>query len=132
MTEDLRSYITGTLGSVFSNNFKGNSTEPKDWASMGYSYRGEPVSQRDIMRLVSLHRHACRVDCLQPGCVLLYSFLGMALCLRLTPSSTRPQCDMEITVTKDDSANLTRFNLQLQYEKVVKKALDTAEGEEKS
>lgn len=54
MTEDLRSYMSNTVGRVFSSNFKGDSTEPKNWGSVGYSYRGQRVSQRDIMRLVRL------------------------------------------------------------------------------
>ena len=54
LTDDLRGYISDTLARVCSNNFKGDDTEPKDWASMGYSYRGERVSQLDIMRLVTL------------------------------------------------------------------------------
>ena len=52
MSEDLRGYVTKTLSNVWSHNFKGSDTEPKDWGSTGYSYRGQKVSQRDIMRLV--------------------------------------------------------------------------------
>lgn len=53
LSEDLRGYVTKTLSNVWSHNFKGDDTEPKDWGSTGYSYRGQRVSQRDIMRLVS-------------------------------------------------------------------------------
>ena len=52
LSEDLRGYVTKTLSNVWSHNFKGDDTEPKDWGSTGYSYRGQRVSQRDIMRLV--------------------------------------------------------------------------------
>ncbi len=52
LSEDLRGYMTKTLANVWSHNFKGDDTEPKDWGSTGYSYRGQKVSQRDIMRLV--------------------------------------------------------------------------------
>ena len=61
MTEDLRTYVTGTLARVWGNNFKGDDTEPKDWGNLGYSYRGQRVSQRDISRLVrkkDLHARA--------------------------------------------------------------------------
>lgn len=52
LSEDLRGYMTNTLSRIWGHNFKGDETEPKDWASTGYSYRGQRVSQRDIMRLV--------------------------------------------------------------------------------
>lgn len=54
VTEDLRGYMTNTLAKIWSGNFKGDENEPKDWASTGYSYRGQKVSQRDISRLVGL------------------------------------------------------------------------------
>ena len=51
LTEDLKSYVTKTVSRVWNNNFKGDSTEPSDYKSTGYSYSGR-VSQRDISRLV--------------------------------------------------------------------------------
>lgn len=52
LTEDLKSYVTNTVSRVWNNNFKGDTTEPADYKSTGYSYSGR-VSQRDITRLVS-------------------------------------------------------------------------------
>lgn len=53
MSENLGGYMAQTVSRVFSNNFKGDATEP-DWGgNTGYSYRGQRVSQRDITRLVS-------------------------------------------------------------------------------
>jgi hypothetical protein len=57
MSETLGSYMSQTISRAFSNNFKGDETEPKDWGgNTGYSYRGERVSQRDIMRLLDYEK----------------------------------------------------------------------------
>eukprot|EP00884_Botryococcus_braunii_P005403 jgi/Botrbrau1/14864/Bobra.0326s0010.1 len=58
LSDDLKSYITSTLSKVFDSNpkVKGSTTEP-DWKDhTGYAYRGQPVSQRDISRLLHYER----------------------------------------------------------------------------
>ena len=85
LTEDLQGYVGNMLSRVWGHNFKGDETEPKDWASTGYSYSGQRVSKRDISRLV---RHSLlfpRFTC-PSGCIkhwqVLKSLCPMKMCLR--------------------------------------------------
>ena len=84
LTEDLQGYVGNMLSRVWGHNFKGDETEPKDWASTGYSYSGQRVSKRDISRLVSHLQLALFTFAL--GCImqrqLLKSMCPMELCLR--------------------------------------------------